>query len=282
GTICAIDRIPRELSDEQIEALYALSRQVVSQLELRRSLAEVTRVTAVAEQTQAKLHLWQEQFEMNSLLKKLLVSRHIEYLALDRDLLILGHSEGIQRFADAPDEVIPGNDVCLSFPELLGMEEELSAVLQGQQSSFELKSISRSVEPNSTLLYIDLYAVEYPDEQSSSNKLLLLFEDVTEKMVLQQNLLQRANEANFLASTLAISKNYLDKILTFMAEALFVTNSAGIIKRVNQAAQNLLEYSEEELINQPISAIIPDESLSLQSFDQPLSISHILSNIEVI
>jgi len=38
GTLCVVDRVPRELSPEQLEALRALSRQVQSQLELRRNL----------------------------------------------------------------------------------------------------------------------------------------------------------------------------------------------------------------------------------------------------
>lgn len=41
GTLCVVDQVPRELRLEQIIALEALSRQVISQLELRRSLKEL-------------------------------------------------------------------------------------------------------------------------------------------------------------------------------------------------------------------------------------------------
>ncbi len=40
GTLCVIDRSPRELSSDQREALRALSRQVVLQMELRRNVRE--------------------------------------------------------------------------------------------------------------------------------------------------------------------------------------------------------------------------------------------------
>lgn len=41
GTICVLDRTPRKLAPDQIEALEALQRQVVAQLELRKSLQDL-------------------------------------------------------------------------------------------------------------------------------------------------------------------------------------------------------------------------------------------------
>ncbi|MBD0364244.1 MAG: GAF domain-containing protein, partial [Coleofasciculus sp. C3-bin4] len=43
GSLCVIDQIPRNLSPEQLEALRALGRQVISQLELRINLGKLER-----------------------------------------------------------------------------------------------------------------------------------------------------------------------------------------------------------------------------------------------
>ena len=45
GTLCVIDRVPRELSESQKKALTVLSHQVVDQLELRRHLQKQERLT---------------------------------------------------------------------------------------------------------------------------------------------------------------------------------------------------------------------------------------------
>jgi PAS domain S-box-containing protein len=55
GTLCVIDRTPRELSAEQREALRALSRLVVTQFELRRSVSDLS--TAIRELRRAETEL---------------------------------------------------------------------------------------------------------------------------------------------------------------------------------------------------------------------------------
>jgi serine/threonine-protein kinase RsbW len=54
GTLCVIDRVPRELNPAQREALEALRRQVVAQLELRRNLIELAAALAERDRAEAE------------------------------------------------------------------------------------------------------------------------------------------------------------------------------------------------------------------------------------
>jgi PAS domain S-box-containing protein len=55
GTLCVIDRVPRELSPEQMDALKALSRLVVTQMELRRSVSDLSRAIRERRMTEEEL-----------------------------------------------------------------------------------------------------------------------------------------------------------------------------------------------------------------------------------
>ncbi len=207
---------------------------------------------------------------MNSLFKSLLASRRMEYVILDQDCFIQEISTEVQRFAEGTEELKPGDDCWLGFPELFGVEDDLAAVLAGHQPDFVLKAMNRVTE-NGSLLYFDLCILRLDATDAGIPSLIIFFEDVTERMSLEQSLVQASNELSLLLSALTTSKTYIERIVTSMVDALLVTTAAGIIKTVNQAALHLLGYDQAELMGQPISKIIADDNFLLQAIQPATS-----------
>lgn len=197
---------------------------------------------------------------MKSSLNSLLAPHHLEYVAINAQLWIVETSEGVGRFAELDTDISPGNYICEVFPELWGTEEILAELLDGQLPNFEFKAITR-VQSDGALLYFDLYISPYLEDPNSP-QLIIFLEDVTSRMALEQTLVQATNETNLLVRKLETTQAYVEKIISCMAEALVVTNLSGIIKTVNKFAENLLGYSEAELIGKPIATFISDESFS--------------------
>lgn len=197
---------------------------------------------------------------MNNLLKKILAPKQIEYLTINSEFVIVEMSWGIARFADCPEQVQLGQDVCRAFPELIGLEETFKKILLGQINQFELKGISRTIT-REHLIYFDIYVLKNPDNSCHSQELLIVFEDTTEWILKEQKITQVAKEYGLALSALEKTKIYLDKIINSMNNILIVTDNMGIIKVINQAASILLKYSKKELIQESISFIFKDNQL---------------------
>jgi PAS domain S-box-containing protein len=221
---------------------------------------------------------------MSSLLNKLLsllTIRRKEYLTIDRDFNILETSMGVQRFAESPEEVTKGQDVRLSFPELLGLEEILLDILEGRQINFEIQAIARTSEQGNPI-YVDVCIVKNHIDEGSNHYLIVFLEEVTERMILEQNLVQSSNEKSLLLSALTASKAYIETIIVSMADALIVTTPSGIIKTINRTTQHLFGYSEEELVGQPISILTREDGVLLAATQPPLLFQEALNVVEVI
>jgi GAF domain-containing protein len=54
GTLCVVDRVPRQLSPEQLQALEALGRQAQAQLDLRRNLVKLRHALATRDRAEAE------------------------------------------------------------------------------------------------------------------------------------------------------------------------------------------------------------------------------------
>jgi diguanylate cyclase (GGDEF)-like protein len=75
GTLCVMDEVPRQLTEDQKNALWALSRQVVAQVELRNVVGELKDNTAKLRNYQGQLEEYQRRLELtNARLKTLSVT----------------------------------------------------------------------------------------------------------------------------------------------------------------------------------------------------------------
>lgn len=63
GTVCVIDHKPRTLNDDQLEALQILSREIITQLELRRSIANLEQTILDHERYVELMHEYQRDME---------------------------------------------------------------------------------------------------------------------------------------------------------------------------------------------------------------------------
>ena len=66
-----------------------------------------------------------------------------------------------------------------------------------------------------------------------------------------------------------LSRDYVDRVLSSMNEAVIVTNADGVITRVNEATMRMLGYSEDELIGQPIDFIVDQQKSGALVIDSP-------------
>jgi PAS domain S-box-containing protein len=101
GALCVLDRVPRQLNPEQVEALRTLSRQIATQIELRRHLAALVCITNEIERTQETRRDRQVEAQLAvETAQKLDRSRDItEYQQLEVDSLKKARREEARFFA---------------------------------------------------------------------------------------------------------------------------------------------------------------------------------------
>lgn len=192
--------------------------------------------------------------KQSKLLKKLLTASERSFIMIDRQFLITDSSYGAERFSEYPYESLLDKDIRNAFPETIGLEETFNNIWLNQLTSFELKGVCRSVNPQK-VLYFNFYIIGTDELEEEDKNIMICIEDATEMMMMSQILMQRANESDLLANALLKSNEYTAKVISAMADALIVTDYQGLIKTVNPAAINLFGYKQEELINCSITSL---------------------------
>jgi formate hydrogenlyase transcriptional activator len=189
---------------------------------------------------------------MDSFLSELFGECRLEYVVLDSQFRITRMSKDAAQFADTPEAAMKGADVRDAFPEIVGAESKLLVIAQTKLAEWRVRGISRT--NNSAHYTIDLSVV--PNIPHPTEKLVLIIEDVTERAALEQRLVQHSNETRLLLNTVVATKNYYEKILESMVDALFVTTPEGTIQTINAAASRLLGCNRVEIVGTRLDAVL--------------------------
>ncbi|NEO87561.1 MAG: PAS domain-containing sensor histidine kinase [Spirulina sp. SIO3F2] len=174
----------------------------------------------------------------------IIIPSHTAYLIIDTNFRVV-------QYAPQLPDLLPGcairlhDDLREHLQELVGLETVIAQLLTGQCEHFLIEEVQHSeFAKGDQVQYITLRL-----EPKSDQEIWIFVEDVTETAVLRQALVQRVNETELLLNALKTTASYNKRIMASMQEALLITNSAGFIKTINQAACELFGYDEAFLLN---------------------------------
>ncbi len=136
GTLAVMDRRPRVLRPGQRESLHALARQVVAQLELRRSIADLER--AAAERAHGELALRKSEDRFHEFMNN---SPAVAYIKDESGRFVYVNQQLASRFQIASDAWIGKTDSELFPPETARAVEENDLSVLNDECTREIEEI---------------------------------------------------------------------------------------------------------------------------------------------
>jgi len=184
----------------------------------------------------------------------------MEYVVVDSSFLIKELSLGASLFSPSLQEIEIGEDVRDLFPELKDCEKAIQKLFNGEQNYFKLKEIGRNYQ-DTYPSYCDLFFIS----KYLENEILILIEDVTDRIMFAQKVSSVAGEYRQALQELSIAKDYIDKIINSLSDALFIINRSGIITKINKATLEIFGYEESEFIGKYLTKILAEnENITLK------------------
>ncbi len=222
GTLCAIDHSARQITDEQLETLRILGRQVTDQLELRRQV--------LVSKDYAQL------FDNSNVLPAIADFNGFFQRINPRWTEVLGHSE--EELLSRPFiEFVHEDDVASTTEAAAKLGESSTEVAQFTNRYRCADGSYRWLlwHASSDLETSRIYAVAHDDTQRKEAE-------------------DRMRDA---LASLAESEERLRTLFDTAVDAIVTIDEGGVIDRVNAAVKQLFGYEPSELVGQHIGTLMP-------------------------
>lgn len=234
GTLCVIDREPRKLTEKQKLSLRVLARQVVMQLELRRTIAQMRKVETRQNKIEISLRESEERFKA-----------------------FMNNTPTVSYMKDEAGRLVYLNKV---FEKLFGLEE--NELLGKTDFDFLPADVAKAVRKNDEMILSDWKPMELMEnvpspDGSATHWLSLKFPflgadgskfvggvsiDITARTIAEEKL----NE----------SERRYRELFEFSPGFINIHGLDGIIESVNESAAHALGYQPDEIIGKSLANFI--------------------------
>ena len=254
GTICTLDRVPRQLESKQIEALQVLSRQVVTQLELRLNLFKLVQTNEVLRQSEERFRLLVEGVKDYGI------------FMLAPDGRIVSWNNGAQKLKGYSTEEIVGQHFSCFYTTEDSKQGKPEQNLTVAAYEGRLEDEGWRVRQDGTRFWANVVITALHDEAGKLCGFAKVTRDLTERQQVETAL--RASEERYRTLFEDIPSMY------------FTINKEATVLSVNKFGAQQLGYTVEELIGQPGLNIIheDDKEFVLQQFitylQNPTQVAH--------
>ncbi len=268
GTLCVIDKRPRELTEQQLHALRVLARQVVSQLDAQINLRLLNEAT---------IELETERREMQ------LILDNVPAFVLFKDTHnnILRVNEQVAEAVGKPADQIEGRSAAEIYPEL------------GEKFYRDDMEVIRSKEPlHGVIEHLDVdrrgprwirtAKIPLANKLGEVERLLVVALDVTELKQVEDSLRQSQTELSEVnahleelvelkTAELEASKEWFEDLYENAPDMhVSVDPKDGCVLQCNQTLLNECGYELEEVVGQPVMKLYHPNSRAdaMRSFEQ--------------
>ena len=259
GSLCVIDRVPRQLTEEQKADLLALSRQAASQVEMKAQIARQERL--LAERTAALEALHQKELRLQEAQRVAKIGSWAFDPAANK---ITWSPEMFHLTGFDPDEEAPDYQTLMTHYHPDDVPQHNATALQALDDGLPHDFDIRIVCSESLIRWVHVTGQAERDTEGRIVRLFGTMMDITER--------KQAEEEN--ARLAAIVESSHDAVLG--------TTLDGTLVSWNKGAERLYGYPASEIIGQHISVLAPPEERGFgMAIIKALQRGEVRENVEV-